>query len=115
MSTETTADTDVPRHRSRVRRRIHWTFWAPTVLIFLPALFMFMTYGSEISLIAGQLMSGEVTFGHPDFKELHNDLDGLVIRVGALIATLGIYLLFWVRWYRKVLWMTKDVVAVETV
>ena len=115
MSAETTAKTDVSRsNRTWVRRRVHLTFWAPTVLIFVPALFMLMTYGTEISLIAGQLMSGEVTFAHPDYKELHNDLDGLVIRVGALIATLGIYLLFWVRWYRKVLRMTKDVVAVET-
>ena len=42
---------------------------------------MLMTYGTEISLIrAGQLMSGEVTFRDPDYKELHIDLIGLVIR-----------------------------------
>ncbi|MFP3461317.1 hypothetical protein R5O87_10745 [Arthrobacter globiformis] len=104
MSTETTADTEAGRlHRTRLRRRVHWTFWLVTFIVCWPLLTTLITFGSDIALIAGLLMSGEVAFGHPGYEELHNQLDVRVLAAGGILAMLGIYLFVWIRWYRKAL------------
>lgn len=76
---------------------------------------MLVALGSAIALIAGWPMFGGVTSGHPDYEELHNQLDGRVIGAGALDAMLGLHLFLWIRWYRKVLRKTKGLGAVAAV
>ncbi|MBT2530964.1 hypothetical protein J7E83_02265 [Arthrobacter sp. ISL-48] len=88
---------------ARVRRRVHWMFWLPTLAICLPLIFLLITFGWEISLLAAWLMSGDVVPGHPDYANVQGQLNGRLIGVGVLVVLLGGYLLVWIRWYRKAL------------
>jgi hypothetical protein len=45
-------------------------FWLPTIAICLRLIFLLITFGREISLIAAWLMSGEVVLGHPDYANV---------------------------------------------
>ncbi|MEV7136357.1 hypothetical protein AB0N24_26215 [Arthrobacter sp. NPDC093128] len=69
---------------------------------------LLVNYISQIVVLAGWLTSGEVAFGHPAYKGIHDALDGLVLWSGGIIAFLVVWELFGVWWYRKTLRTTEE-------
>lgn len=97
-----------PHQRAHVRRSVHGTFWVPTTLVCGFLLYTLVGFLWDITVLAGWLISGAVVFGHPAYEAVHDELDYRVLGAGVLIVMLGIYLVLWVRWYRKALRMTKE-------
>ncbi|WP_457966091.1 hypothetical protein M1E17_05895 [Arthrobacter sp. D1-29] len=104
MTTEITAGADQSGGAcARVRRRVHWMFWLPTLAICLPLIFLLITFCWEISLLAAWLVLDEVVPGHPDYTNVQGQLNVRVIGAGGLVVLLGGYLFVWIGWYRKAL------------